>query len=513
MRKKGFTLAELLGVLVIIALLLILIIPGVINRLSNSGDEAKDAENEIIYNAADQYIKEHPKDYPPGKSGRYCITIQSLIDAGLLAEPVTDVNTGEDLSDKSVMVTIYSTGNTDHEIKEGAECDEIAALPMIDFIVEPNGSSWVKQRKVTIVYPKVDGDYEASHRIDGGSWTRDSSADDGGNIEIVFTKISKLEARLKGDNVISSKIDIINVDSEIPVITKVSMGSWGNQLNAVNITAKDEVSGIVGLFISTSNSRPSENDSGWISVSSNPGETKTFVRNLDLGTYYIWVKDKAGNISANGTSLKVTDTTKPTCSISDTGTKGSNQWYTSNVNLKISTSDKESGVASYGMNTSNSATYNGSASTTHTGDTGGVTYYGYVKDAAGNTCKSSKWFKKDSTAPSVPYCINFSTSYLTQISTTCNGSRDCYTVFNHGSGYWSWSANVVKGDNLSGLNDVQEYLKSTNPYSSSCNWISKSSCNVTASRQIYPSVADNKYRSIDNAGNVSAVAECDVEVR
>ena len=100
MRKKGFTLAELLGILVIIALLLILIIPGVINRLSSSSDEAKETENEIIYNAADQYIREHPEDYPPGKSGRYCITIQSLIDDGKLAEPVTDVNTGEDLSDK-----------------------------------------------------------------------------------------------------------------------------------------------------------------------------------------------------------------------------------------------------------------------------------------------------------------------------------------------------------------------------------------------------------------------------
>ena len=400
MRKKGFTLAELLGVLVIIALLLILIIPGVINRLSSSSDKAKETENEIIYNAADQYIREHPEDYPPGKSGRYCITIQSLIDDGKLAEPVIDVNTGENLSDKSVMVTIYSTGNTDHEIKDGAECEEIAALPMIDFIVEPNGSSWVKQRKVTIVYPKVDGDYEASHRIDRDSWIRDSSADEGGNIEIVFTKISELEARLKGNNIISSKIDIINVDSEIPVITKVTMGSWDSGLNGVSITAKDEISGINGLFVSTSNVRPKENDSGWISVSSNPGESKTFVRNLDLGTYYVWVKDKAGNISANGTSIKVADTTKPTCSIKDTGTKGNNNWYKSNVNLTMTTSDKESGVASYGMNTSNNAVYNGTTKMTLTYDTKSQTYYGFVRDRAGNVGTCSKNVKRDIVAPS-----------------------------------------------------------------------------------------------------------------
>ena len=62
MNKKGFTLTEILGVIVIISLLLILVIPGIINRISSSGDEAVEAENQIIYDAADQYIREHPED-------------------------------------------------------------------------------------------------------------------------------------------------------------------------------------------------------------------------------------------------------------------------------------------------------------------------------------------------------------------------------------------------------------------------------------------------------------------
>lgn len=400
MSKKGFTLTEILGVIVIIGILLILIIPGIISRISNSGDEASETENQLIYDATDQYIRENPSDYPPGKSGRYCITIQSLVDDGKLVAPVKDVTTGKDITDMSVMVTIYSTGNTDHELREGAECKELAALPMIDFKVEPSGSSWVKQRKVTIIYPTIEGNFKASHRIDNGSWTSDSSANNGGNIELVFTKIGKLEARLTGDNVISSKINIINVDSQVPVITKVAMGSWSGGKNNVQITAKDDISGLNGLYISTSNSKPSEDASGWISISSSAGETKTFTRTLDLGTYYIWVKDKAGNISSSNTSLKVADTTKPTCSIADTGTKGSNNWYTGNATLKLSTSDKESGVASYGMNTSNSATYNGTTQMTLTYDTKSQTYYGFVKDRAGNVGTCSKTVKRDTTKPS-----------------------------------------------------------------------------------------------------------------
>ena len=46
------------------------------------------------------------------------ISIQKLIDAGKLVDPVKDVVTGENISSYSVIVTIYSSGNIDHEISK-----------------------------------------------------------------------------------------------------------------------------------------------------------------------------------------------------------------------------------------------------------------------------------------------------------------------------------------------------------------------------------------------------------
>ena len=304
--KKGFTLAEILAVIVIIGLLLILILPPVINRISGSSDEAKDAENEFIYSAADIYIREHPEKYPPGKSGKYCILIQELIDDGKLVEPVNDVVTGENLSDKSVLVTIYSTGTKEYEIKEGAECKDIAALPMIDFIIDPVGSAWVKKRTVTIIYPTLEGEYQARYRREdenSNNWINDNAYNKGGrHTNIVFNKSSKstkIEAQLKGNQIVSGRVNVVNVDSEAPTITSITQsGKSGNGLK-VNITAKDNLSGLNGIYFNTVKSTPNVNASGWIEFTTNDTSSKTYSKTFSTGTYYVYVKDKAGNISAS----------------------------------------------------------------------------------------------------------------------------------------------------------------------------------------------------------------------
>ena len=110
MNKKGFTLAELLGVIVIISLLVILVMPSIINKLSNNKSEVNTSLNELIYKASDTYISENKDLFTPVNGGKkYCISLRTLIDDGKLSEPVKDITSDEDISDtKSVLVTVYS---------------------------------------------------------------------------------------------------------------------------------------------------------------------------------------------------------------------------------------------------------------------------------------------------------------------------------------------------------------------------------------------------------------------
>lgn len=483
MNRKAFTLVEILGVIVIISILLILVASSIISRVSNSDDDSSKTENELIYNAADQYIEEHPSQYPPGKSGRYCITIQSLIDDGKLVAPVKDVNTGKDITNLSIMVTVYSNGTTDHELKEGDECKEIAALPMIDFQVDPRGSSWVKQRKVTIIYPKMEGNYEASHRIDKGQWTRDNSADQGGQITLTFTKSAQLEARLKGNNTITSKINIVNVDSEIPVIDNIKVPEdWTNTpTKTVTIKVTDNISGINGYYLSDTNVKPSETDAKWVSKSYKSG-TQTINLSLKKGTYYIFFKDKAGNISEASNNKIVVDKIdliKPTCELEiKSGTLGNNDWYVSDVVVGFKVKqDNESYIASYGISTSTTPTYNNNDTATQNTDGSSITYYGYVKDAAGNISSCTlPTFKRDATKPVLNYTLQKA----------------------DGGGYNSGNLSdqdvirrLFPSDNLSGIDHTE--------YNNGSGWFTEGyvdSYTFTASN-------NSNYRTIDKAGNIS----------
>lgn len=405
--KKGFTLAEILGVIVIVGILLVLIVPAVINRITESEDEVKGATGNIIYNAADQYIKEHPDLYPPGQSGRYCITIKSLIEDGKLVEPVIDPSTGEDISDKSVMVTIYTAGTSDFELTEKDTCEEIASVSFIDFDVTPKGSSWVKQRTVKIIWPKMDGDYKARYRIDNGEWiyVDDINSYNGGTTEIIFNKSSAktpLEAQYvgKGEDATSitdSRINIVNIDSVAPKCNLRVRGTMGdNSWYVSNVTVDfgdnrknltDDLSGV--------------DDYGISIISSNTfGKISSRVQSVDTPgiTYYGYVIDKAGNIGKCNTSFK-RDATKPVCVMSESGTKGDNNWYISNVKFDVVNSDNLSGVAQHGMNNKNTVRYDSAITMTLSTDTKNITYYGFVKDNAGNTNQCSRTVKRDVTKP------------------------------------------------------------------------------------------------------------------
>ncbi len=173
-------------------------------------------------------------------------------------------------------------------------------------------------------------------------------------------------------DVVKTSLTINNIDKTGPVIKLgKSSSSYTNDALYITGTITDNTSGISSYAISTSDSTPTS----WINISSG-SKSYTLPQNDSFkvsknGTYYVFSKDQAGNVSKSSIKIDNIVTTKPTCSISVT---------TSGVTLSKTNAD------SYGLSTSSTATYNGTTSLSLSNNT----FYGYVKDKAGNTATCSK---------------------------------------------------------------------------------------------------------------------------
>ena len=162
-------------------------------------------------------------------------------------------------------------------------------------------------------------------------------------------------------------------------------------------------------------------------------------------------RDRAGNETSDSTSIRI-DTTAPTCNISVSGTIGNNSWYITEPRLTLSHTDDYSGVACYGLGTSSSVSCGKTDSGTQSKDTTGTTWYGVVKDVAGNetTCDSGK-IKVDTTAPTCSISVKgtkgTSNWYTTNASIELSHTDACSGVACYGLGT---SSNVSCGETDSG---------------------------------------------------------------
>ena len=104
MNKKAFTLIELLGVFVILAVLFLIITPTVNSIISNSKEKAFDRNIATILSGASDWITENPK-YLPKKNQKINITLGQLKQLGYVGLNIKNPKTGE-LFSNNMVITI-----------------------------------------------------------------------------------------------------------------------------------------------------------------------------------------------------------------------------------------------------------------------------------------------------------------------------------------------------------------------------------------------------------------------
>ena len=97
MKKQGFTLVELLGVIVILGIIALISLPPILNQLNSSKKTINESTLKLIYSAGSLYLDERQYDYIRTPGNVFCVTLRELVADGKLESPVTDASTGKEI--------------------------------------------------------------------------------------------------------------------------------------------------------------------------------------------------------------------------------------------------------------------------------------------------------------------------------------------------------------------------------------------------------------------------------
>ena len=133
MNKKGFTLVELLAIVILLVGIFLLMYPKITEILEKEEQKIDDIELETIYDAVDRYI-DNNNDYEKTVGKEYCILYDTLDKENLIPFENTDYQ------NKVIRVIIGKTSNyhefvNDRTVGEHHECIKENETP-----TETNGS-------------------------------------------------------------------------------------------------------------------------------------------------------------------------------------------------------------------------------------------------------------------------------------------------------------------------------------------------------------------------------------
>ena len=112
---KGFTLTELIAVIVVISLIALIAVPSVIGTVNNSKDNISKAQESEIIRAAKDWLLEHPKELPV--NGTSLKIKLGELKNGYISLNVKNLKTGNILSDESYVMVTNQNNKYDYKVK------------------------------------------------------------------------------------------------------------------------------------------------------------------------------------------------------------------------------------------------------------------------------------------------------------------------------------------------------------------------------------------------------------
>ena len=270
----------------------------------------------------------------------------------------------------------------------------VTDLKQADITITPSPSGWTNGKVVATAKVNVDiGSYKIRTSTDGEHWATVNSQ--------TFSSNGTMYVALwDGTNYGASATQAINnIDKTKPVVTGATATT-----NKIAITATDDASGIIGYAVTTSNTAPSS----FTDVASTKTLSVEPTGYRQGTTYYVWVKDQAGNVSESKSTAtgKVTDLTAANVEF----TYSPSGWTNKDVTATASTT-----VSGFTLQTSKDGS-NWSSTATQTYSSNGTIYARLTDGINYGGSATGNFTNIDKTAPTVSTALKSTSTSINSVA-------------------------------------------------------------------------------------------------
>lgn len=310
MKKRGFTLIEMLGILVVLSIIVMISVPTITSMLKKSYQKKYDDWLTSLYVAAETYVEDHREEfYEVNGGGTSYLSIQLLLDQGYLKNSVKEPTTGKDVTKVGVI-----------EVKPDSEKilqykfilkDTLDSITIsVGISPDSSGGTWTSKDVTITIYATPGAGMRADEfSFDGGqSWQKSNKkvVNKNGTWQ-VMARDSRFDQR---SQIAVAKVN--HIDKTVPDKATATINLVSTKAITVNAVCEDYQSGIRGYKYSK------DNGSTWTEETT----AKSYkFDNLTTATYQLKVKclNKAGlEKASSAVSQKTASIPTPTCTISPT---------------------------------------------------------------------------------------------------------------------------------------------------------------------------------------------------
>ena len=178
-KRNGFTLVELMAVIIIISLIALLTFPNIINQIKKTKKSNNKMIEDVVIEQAKKYVNDNEEEFQDNDG--YCLSIETLVDNGYVKEELVSIN---EKKDNNVIMMIRHDDFT-YKIVDKNDCDvqnilvdnEGKKYERVEYL-ESAGTQYidtgyknVKETKVQIkfVYLQSNGDIYSNGMIYGSA--------------------------------------------------------------------------------------------------------------------------------------------------------------------------------------------------------------------------------------------------------------------------------------------------------------------------------------------------------